>query len=302
MSSLTKTMFLVRPAKFMPCVLPRLFSSAAQFETLAVSVPKPHVYHVELNRPEKLNTFTHDSWRELKNCFSALSDNPECRVIVLSGKGKHFTAGIDLKSLMTIEMKTQDIEDPARKARIVYKFIEEYQDGITALEECIKPVIAVTHSACIGAGVDLITAADMRYCTEDSFFQVKEVDVGLAADVGTLQRLPKVIGSASVARDLCFTARKVPSKEALDIGLVSKVYSDRENAIKEVLEIAQSIALKSPIAVQTTKISMVYSQSRPTKEGLKHIRLLNQLMLQSDDLKAAAMAQLTKSQAEFENV
>ncbi|CAK1594848.1 unnamed protein product [Parnassius mnemosyne] len=273
-----------------------------QYETLAVSVPKKYVYHVELNRPNKLNTFTPNMWKEFSTCFSALSDNQECRVVILSGQGKHFTAGIDLNGFVESASKAHELSDVARKARFLYKMIKQYQDGITALEKCVKPVLAVVHNACVGAGVDLITAADVRYCTEEAWFQVKEVDVGLAADVGTLQRLPKVIASASTARELCFTARKLQSKEALEIGLVSKVFADKESAIQQVLEVAETIAAKSPVAVQVTKQSLVYSQSRPTSEGLEHIRLINQTMLQSDDLTKAAIAQATKTKTEFDDL
>lgn len=120
------------------------------------------------------------------------------------------------------------VEDVARKAKIFRPFIRLYQDSMSSLEQCRKPVIAAVHSGCIGAGVDLITAADMRYCTKDAYFQVKEVDIGMAADVGTLQRLPKVIGSDSLARELCYTCRKLPAAEALDRGLVSKVYDNKD--------------------------------------------------------------------------
>ncbi|RVE39976.1 hypothetical protein evm_015374, partial [Chilo suppressalis] len=128
---------------------------------------------------------------DLKDCFRALHDDAECRVIVLSGQGKLFTAGIDLNSLIEYFSTANDIEDIGRRGRFLYKYIKECQDSISSLEDCIKPVLTVIHGACIGAGVDLITAADMRYCTEDAWFQVKEVEVGLAPDVGTLQRLPK---------------------------------------------------------------------------------------------------------------
>lgn len=246
-------------------------SEIPKYETLAVSEPKPHVFHVELNRPQKLNTFNIAMWRELRECFAALSQSPDCRVVVLSAQGKHFTGGIDLFSLMELGQRFADTPDVARKSKILYQMIKDYQDSITSLEDCVKPVLSVVHSACVGAGVDLITAADMRYCTEDAWFQVKEVDIGMAADVGTLQRLPKVIGSTSVARDLCFTGRKFDSKEALSIGLVSKVYPDKESALEEVMQVAVTIASKSPVAVQTTKQSIIYSQNKTNKKGLEHI-------------------------------
>ncbi|KAJ2943075.1 hypothetical protein O0L34_g18766 [Tuta absoluta] len=306
MPSLLKSLISNQPRRIIANVCFRSYSSQTEvpkFETLAVSEPKKHVFHVALNRPKKLNTFSHNMWSELKSCFSSLSDNPQCRVVVLTGEGKHFTGGIDLNSFVENAAQANEFDDVARKARVLYHMIKAYQDGITAVEDCIKPVLVVTQNACVGAGVDLITAADIRYCTEDAWFQVKEVDIGLAADVGTLQRLPKVIGSTSIARELCFTARKLPAKEALQIGLVSKVYPDKDTAVNEVLSIAEEIACKSPVAVQTTKMSLVYSQSRPTKEGIMHIRLLNQAMLQSEDVAKAAVASASKGEPpEFDNL
>ncbi|XP_049882317.1 delta(3,5)-Delta(2,4)-dienoyl-CoA isomerase, mitochondrial [Pectinophora gossypiella] len=304
--SLVKSVISNQTRKTVANVMFRAYSSQTeipQYETLAVSEPSKHVFHVALNRPKKLNTFSHKMFLELSECFSALSENPQCRVVVLSGEGKHFTGGIDLNSFLENGSKANEFDDVARKAKILYKMIKTYQDGISALETCIKPVLAISHNACVGAGIDLITAADVRYCTEDAWFQVKEVDIGLAADVGTLQRLPKVIGNASIARELCFTARKFQSKEAKEIGLVSQVFPDRDTAIKQVLELAANIAAKSPVAVQVTKQNLVYSQSRTTKEGLMHIRLINQAMLQSEDVAKAAVAAATKAELpEFDNL
>ncbi|CAK1549119.1 unnamed protein product [Leptosia nina] len=229
----------------------RLYSTAVpQFESLAVSVPKKHVFHVELNKPNDFNTFTMDMWKELNACFTSLSNNSECRVIVFSGRGKHFSAGINIQNLLDEETKVEDVEDIGRRARHYGKTISSCQDGISALEDCVKPVLAVIHNTCVGASVDLISAADMRYCTQGAWFQVKEVDVGIAADFGTLQRLPKIVGSTSTVRELVYTARKVQSNEALELGLVSRIYADQETALKEVLDIAETIAKKSPIAVQ----------------------------------------------------
>ncbi|KAL0859789.1 hypothetical protein ABMA27_010142 [Loxostege sticticalis] len=282
----------------------RTYSSASKYtyETLAVSVPKKNVYHVELNRPAKLNTFNLPLWSELKQCFNALHKEPECRVVVLSGQGKLFTAGIDLNSLIEYFSKANDIDDPARRARFLYDWMKECQDSITSLEDCIKPVIHVVHNACIGAGVDLITAADIRYCTEDAWFQVKEVEVGLAADVGVLQRLPKVVGNTSIARELCFTARKFDAKEALQIGLVSKVLPDKESALNHALDVAADIASKSPVAVQATKQNLIYSQDKSPKEGLEHIALINMVNHMGEDLTKSAIALATKGEKpEFED-
>ncbi|XP_023015549.2 delta(3,5)-Delta(2,4)-dienoyl-CoA isomerase, mitochondrial isoform X1 [Leptinotarsa decemlineata] len=269
-------------------------SSNSALQTLSVSVPKEFVYHVKLNRPEKVNAVNQLMLSDLKKCFFELSEDENCRVIVLSGEGKLFTAGIDLTNFIGIASKVAQTEDVARKAKVFNKTIVDFQEAISSLELCRKPVLAAVHSACIGAGVDLITAADMRYCTKDAYFQIKEVDVGLAADVGTLQRLPKVIGSDSLARELCYTARKMHADEALNSGLVSRVFGDKDEMLNAVEGIAESIAKKSPVAVQSTKASLVFSRDHSVQEGLNHIALWNQMNLQSEDLTQSAMAQMTK--------
>lgn len=208
---------------------------------------------------------------EIKDCFETLAINPDCRTIVLSAAGKHFCAGIDLTSMMNMGQQLADCEDVARKGVVLERTIKLYQDSISAVERCPKPVIMAVHQACIGAGVDLITAADIRYSTQDAFFQVKEVDIGMAADVGSLQRLPKAIGSQSLARELCYTGRRFEAAEAERSGLVSRVFPDKDSLVVGALALAEDIASKSPIAVQTTKESMVYSLEHTNQEGLDHI-------------------------------
>ncbi|KAL5283709.1 ECH1.2 family protein [Megaselia abdita] len=265
-------------------------------KTLSVSNPKPYVFHVQLNRPDKYNAFTKQMWLEVKECFENLHINPDCRAIVLSGAGKHFTAGIDLTSMMMLGQELGEVEDVSRKGYVMEPLIKLYQDSVSALEVCQKPVIAAVHSACIGAGVDFITAADIRYSTKDAWFQVKEVDIGMAADVGSLQRFPKVIGSQSLARELCFTGRKFLSDEAVKCGLVSRVFENQEELLQGALELAELIASKSPIAVQATKNNMVYSLDHTNQEGLDNIRNVNKLYLQSEDFLTAVAAQLTKGE------
>lgn len=270
-------------------------ASNYKFKTLQLSIPRPFVVHVELNRPDRLNAFDNRMWLELAECFGYLHNDPDCRAIVLSGgSAKHFTAGIDLLDMMQLGQKLGEIDDVGRKARLFEGLIKQCQEGISSLERCYKPVIAAIHAACVGAGVDLITAADIRYCTRDAWFQVKEVDIGMAADVGTLQRLPKVIGSQSLARELCFTARKFKSDEAQSCGLISNVFESREEMIKKAIDLAAIIASKSPIAVQGTKKNMVYSMDHTNQEGLDHIREMNMVNLQSEDFFNAVMAAQSK--------
>lgn len=190
--------------------------------------------------------------------------------------------------------KLAELSDVSRKAKLFDELIEHHQNSISSLEKCPKPVIAATHSAVIGAGVDMITAADIRYCTKDCWFSVKEVDIGMAADVGTLQRLPKVIGSQSLVRELCFTARKFKADEALHWGLVSRVFESKEAMVEEALKLAENIASKSPVAVQATKRNLVYSLDHTNQDGLDHIREINRLNLQSEDFFNAVIAGQSK--------
>nr|CAH7745257.1 unnamed protein product [Callosobruchus chinensis] len=271
-------------------------SSSTAYKTLSVTVPKEFVYHVKLNRPDKYNAMNKPMWYEIKQCFEELSDDENCRSIVISGEGKAFTAGIDLSALMEMASLISGDIDVARKAKNLLNVIRSFQDCLTALELCKKPVLAAVHSLCIGAGVDLISAADIRYCSKDAAFQVKEVDVGLAADVGTLQRLPKIVGSDSLARELCYTARKMFADEALSCGLVSRVFNNKEEMIEEVIKVAETIAKKSPVAVQGTKRSIVFSRDHSVQEGLEHIALWNQIMLQSEDLVKAASSAMSKDE------
>lgn len=205
------------------------------------------------------------------DCFNSLSHDPECRAIVLSGSGKMFSAGIDLQTLMTIGQEGADIEDTARKAYLLRRIIPDLQESFNVIEKCKKPVIALIHNGCIGGGVDMITACDVRYCTSDAFFEVKEVKMGLAADIGTLQRLPKVIGNNSLVRELVYTGRQMDAKEALQAGLVNRVFESKEEMVKGALDIASEMAQLSPVAVQTSKLSMNYSRDHGVADGLNHI-------------------------------
>lgn len=228
-----------------------------------------------------------------------MNSDEDTRVIIFSGAGKHFNAGLDLVDMLEFGQKLADVEDVGRKAKILEEYIELFQTSISSLEKCLKPVIACNHGACIGAGLEYIGAADIRICSKDAWFQVKEVDLGMTADGGNLQRLPKIIGNQSLVRELCFTARKLNSEEALAWGLVGSVYETKEAAMEKALEMAETIAEKSPIAVQNTKRNLVFSEGKPSQEGLDHIRELNKFLMQSEDFINAVVAQQTKEKPVF---
>ncbi|GCC31422.1 delta(3,5)-Delta(2,4)-dienoyl-CoA isomerase, mitochondrial [Chiloscyllium punctatum] len=263
------------------------------FETLHVSQPRDSVLHVELNRPNKRNAMNHTLWREMVECFNKITHDTDHRVVVVSGAGKMFTAGIDLMD-MAGQVLQPTGDDTARKAWHIRNKILQYQESFNVIEKCPKPVIAAVHNACIGGGVDLITACDIRLCSQDAWFQVKEVDIGMAADVGTLQRLPKIIGSASLMSELVYTARQLMADEALSCGLVSRVFEDKEAMLEGAFEMASEIASKSPLAVQGTKLNLIYSRDHPVKDGLNYIATWNMSMLQTDDLIKSAQAAMEK--------
>ncbi|KAJ1818394.1 hypothetical protein LPJ56_001833, partial [Coemansia sp. RSA 2599] len=193
-----------------------------QFEFIKVNISAEGIAHVEINRPQALNAFNTQTWTELGQCFTQFKSDGNVRCAVLSASGRMFTAGLDLKEAAAGPLAKSTVGDVDR-ARFGYYhrlFILRFQDAISALETCDKPVIAVVHAGCLGIGIDIISACDIRIATQDAYFIVKEVDIGMAADVGTLQRLPKVVGNDSWVREVCYTARKVSAQEARAVGLV----------------------------------------------------------------------------------
>ena len=184
------------------------------------------VFHLNLNRPSFRNALSLDFFSEFPQALASLDQNTNVSVIVLGGNGAHFCSGIDLKALESISEGSQS-SDRGRAGERLRRFIKFLQDAITAVERCRKPVIAGIHGACIGAGIDLVTACDVRFCTEDAFFSVKEVDLAITADVGTLQRLPSIVGYGN-AIELALTGRRFSGSEAKSLGLVSRVFASKE--------------------------------------------------------------------------
>ncbi|KAI8616186.1 dienoyl-CoA isomerase [Chytriomyces sp. MP71] len=269
-------------------------------ETVRVTVPHEGVAHVELNRPTKLNAFNHQMWADVGACFRALHSNADVRCIVLSGgDAKGFTAGLDLFDVAASFGGLKDM-DPARAGFAFLEIARPLQESLSSIEKCRIPVIAAVHGACIGAGIDAITACDVRICSSDAYFSVREVDVGLAADVGTLQRLPKVCGNQSWVHDVCLTARNFSAKEAYENQLVSQVVDGGRDAVLLVaFEKARLIASKSPVAVAGTKNVLKYSRDHSVEEGLEYVRVWNAFAINSEDMMKAASASMQKKAAKF---
>jgi len=285
-------------------VMRRLLSTSRGYQHLLVTQPRPHVFHVMLNRPEKMNAFNPQLWSEVGTVFDDLANDAQCRVVVLSGAGKAFSAGIDLKEGVEslLRIMQDDQLDSARKARALRSLLSTYQGYFNALEKCPKPVVAAIHGHCLGAGNDLITAADIRYASNDAIFSIKEVDLGLAADVGILNRINKLVGNDSLTRELAFTARDFNASQALQYGLISRLFATPTECLNGALALAEEMASKSPIAVQGTKLALNYSRDHSIEDSINFILTWNQSQLLSEDLILSVTAALTKQKANFKNV
>lgn len=265
------------------------------FKTFELTIEN-HIAQVAFNRPDRANALNQLAWDEMKTIFETLDENDDVRVIILSGKGKHFCAGIDLELLMDVAQFSQKCE--GRKREKLRKKVLDLQAPINAIETCSKPVIAAIHGGCIGGGIDIICACDMRYCTDDAFFTIKEIDMGMVADLGTLQRLPKIIPSG-IAREMAYTGRNVSGKEAAQIGLSNRSFSGAETMHTEIMKVAQSIASKSPLSIRGTKAILNHSRDHSVADGLDYMATWNAAMLLSDDLMEAFQAKMQKREAVF---
>jgi enoyl-CoA hydratase len=256
-----------------------------RFDTLALELAD-QVALVELNRPDKANAMNAAMWRELEECFRWCDREPAVRAVVLAARGRHFCAGIDLQMFATLD--DQSLE-PGRRAEHRRQHIERLQANLTAIEQCRKPVLAAVQYTCIGGGVDMISCCDMRYCTADAYFAIKEIELGMVADVGTLQRLPRLIGDG-LMRELAYTGRRIEATEAQRHGLVNQVHATREEMLAAVMDIARTIARRSPLAIRGTKEVLLYGRDHSVAEGLRYIANWNAGMLSADDLTRSVMA------------
>jgi enoyl-CoA hydratase len=246
---------------------------------------------VRLERPEAANALDRTLWRELRDTFIALDADPGVRVVVLAGAGKHFCAGIDLSMLGEIQGMAPDGADPGRAREALRRLILDLQDVLTTVERCRVPVLAAIQGVCVGAGLDLAVACDLRYATPRTKFSLKEVDMGLAADVGVLQRLPRIVGEGR-AREMAYTCRDVRGPEAETMGLVNACVEadDPEALVAHVQEIARSLAAKSPLAMRGTKHAITYARDHSVADGLDQIATWNASALISNDLTEAVTA------------
>lgn len=268
-----------------------------ELESLAVTLDGP-IATVRLNRPDKANAMHLPMWHDLRRAFQWVDETAAARVVILEGEGRHFSSGIDLQMMAGLIPQVHDDCDGRAREKL-RRVILDLQDTLTSLERCRKPVLAAIHGACVGGAVDLVCCADMRYAATDAQFVIKEIDLGMVADVGTLQRLPKLIGSQGLVRELAYTGRAVDAAEARTIGLVNRVYDSHEALHAGVREIAATIAAKSPLSIRGIKEMLNYARDHSVADGLNHVATWNAATLMSEDLMTAMAAAQAREAPRF---
>ena len=281
----------------------------ASFESPVLSIEvEDAVATVWLDRPEARNAMGVDLWRDLPRAMEAVSADAAVRVVVVAAKGPHFSVGLDLKAMgdmltgggsgprrRAASARPASMAEKGRRARLN---VLRLQDAITAVADCPKPVIAAVHGYCIGGGVDLIAACDIRLASADAVFSVREAKMAIVADLGSLQRLPAII-SAGHLNELAFTAKDISAERAKEIGLVNDVAADADGVAKAARALAGEIAANSPLAVQGTKAVLRANEGRTVAQGLDYVATWNAGQLASDDLTEAVTAFMEKRPPKF---
>lgn len=250
-----------------------------------------HIGTVWLDRPEKLNAMGQAFWTDLPLAMQAVGEAEDIRVVVLAARGTAFSVGLDLVEFAGVSVGSGS--SPAAKAKSAYQEIKRMQAALSAVADCPKPVIAAIHGYCLGGGIDLITAADIRLASRDAVFAIRETKIAIVADVGTLQRLPTILGSGHVS-ELAYTGKDIDAARAEKIGLVNDLFDDVTDLHKAARSMAEDIAVNSPLVVQGTKHILRANEGRTVAEALDYVALYNASHLQSADLMEAMVAYAEK--------
>ena len=273
--------------------------SKKEFNCFKLDV-KNHVGNLVLSRPDELNTMSRDFWVELGEVLDVINRDSDIRVVVMSSTGKHFCAGMDLNAFTNGVDNIPDDKKPdhARIGEAVYRVAKELQEYISTLEKIRVPVIAAIHGGCIGGAVDMVTACDIRLASDNAFFCIQEINIGMAADVGTLQRLPKIIPDSKM-REMAYTGRRMYAEEAKEAGLVSGTYGSQEELLEAANKLASEIASKSPVAIYGLKAVMNYSRDHNVNDSLEYNALWSGAMLSQKDMTEQMTANMEKRDASF---
>lgn len=259
---------------------------------------RPPVAWIFLNRPDKKNAMNPPAWTEAPDIFADLDRDDDIRAVVVAGKGPCFSAGIDLMGMMP---ELPELLEKEQMGGVKWKLlpkIEALQTAISCIEDCKKPVIAAIHGHCIGAGLDMATACDIRLCSEDAAFSLREAAVGFVADVGVLQRIPRIVGQG-IARELAFTAQDIDAARAKEILLVNAVYPDHDTLMAAAAAMAREIAANSPLAVQASKAVLNFCADKSVADGLRYVASVSANIIPSHDLMEAMTAFSEKRPPKF---
>jgi enoyl-CoA hydratase len=254
-----------------------------------------HIAHLVLNRPGELNTMHPTFWRELDDVLTQLHRQGQARALVISSTGKHFSAGMSLDTFSSaIAMDDQSAEGRAA----IYDMLTDMQATFTRLETLRIPVIAAIQGGCIGGAVDMVTACCLRYATADAFFCIQEINIGMVADVGTLQRLPKLL-PMGVVKELAYTGRRLGAHKALGYGLVNEVFDTPEAMLGAALQCAKEIAAKPPVAIWGTKQVIHYTRDHSVEDSLKQMGWVQGAIWSNAHVREAISAMKEKRAAQF---
>jgi enoyl-CoA hydratase len=257
-----------------------------------------HIAWVWLNRPEKKNAMNPPAWTETIPIFEDLDEDENIRVVILAAKGSDFNTGLDLvEMLVELEELAAQVQSAGQRKTFMKKLLK-LQDGLSCIEKCRKPVIAAVHGLCLGGGLDLITACDIRLASKDAKFSLLEASVGMVADVGVLQRIPNIIGQGH-AREMAYSCRRITADKAMRINLINEVYENYEELLKEAEILANEIAANSPLAVQASKVVFKYGIGKSVEDGLLFNAAVSNYTIPSNDVAAALKAFSEKKKPEF---
>ena len=255
------------------------------------------VAHLQLNRPERMNTMTPVFFPALRDAVRSASDAGQTRAMVISSTGKHFSAGMALDVFAGSELALAT--NTARERLSFQESLRKLMDCFTALDEARFPIVCAVQGGCVGGALDLACACDIRLCSADAFFTVQEISIGMAADLGVLQRLPKIV-PPGVAREMAYTGERVGAERALAIGLVNEVLADADALVERALALARTIASKSPLAIAGTKLALNHARDHSTASALEQMTLLQSAIFDRDEMAAAIAAWKARRAADFE--